>query len=321
MDHTSSASAARGVFTGEVAANRRLCRDHYRLDIALDAFPPSRSGQFLQVQCRPPKAQTSAAEADWPADQPPRLSQPELLDAEPLLRRPLSLAGRADSPGGGVTLTVIHRVVGVGTRWLAGLAEGEAVSIIGPLGNGFSICEDAPRAALVGGGVGIPPLVYLAGELAAAGKKTIAFAGARTGDLLPLTLVPGARADRDGRATPCVAEFAACGAETIAASDDGSVGLHGYISEAFAAWLAGGGLAGGELAVYCCGPEEMMQAVAKTCIAAGVACQLALERHMACGMGACQSCVVKTAAPDPPGWKFSLCCTDGPVFDARRVLW
>ncbi len=312
---------ARGVFAAEVAANLQLCGEHYRLDVVVDGFPPSQPGQFVQVQCRPPRPQASAAEADWPEDRPPRLTQPELAGVEPLLRRPLSLAGRATTADGRVRLTVIHRVVGVGTRWLAGLAEGEPVSILGPLGNGFSIRQGATHAALVGGGVGIPPLIYLAGELAAAGKGTVAFTGARRSELLPLTMVPGARVEASGRPTPCVAEFATCGIDTVIATDDGSAGFRGFISDAFAQWLANTKLPGEDLVVYCCGPEEMMRAVAETSIAAGVECQLALERHMACGMGTCQSCVVKTASDAPGGWKFSLCCTDGPVFDGRQVLW
>lgn len=328
---------ARGVFTGQVAANRAICRGHYRLQLLLERLPPTRPGQFVQVQCRPLEAPADNTVTEWPAGRPPTLSQPELLDTEAFLRRPLSLAGRADR-GGGVELSFIYRVVGTGTRWLAGLAAGEAVSVLGPLGNGFTIRDEAPRAVVVGGGVGIPPLIYLAGALAAAGKKTIAFAGARTAEVLPLTLVPGAPVEADGRATPCVAEFAAGGAPAVVATDDGSLGCQGFVSEAFSNWLAGSRPKGGELVVYACGPEAMMQAVAAACASAGIECQLALERHMACGMGTCQSCVVKTRADGRgeghasscprgnatervPPWKYSLCCTDGPVFDARDVLW
>ena len=123
----------------------------------------------------------------------------------------------------------------------------------------------------------------------------------------------------------------------MVATDDGSLGYRGFISDAFSRSFGGSAREGGKLVVYCCGPEAMMQAVAAACETAGVECQLALERHMACGMGTCQSCIVKTRAggreghasswPDGdattrvPPWKYSLCCQDGPVFDARDVLW
>jgi dihydroorotate dehydrogenase electron transfer subunit len=313
-------TSARGVFVGEVLANRRICREHFRLHLMVEGFAPTRPGQFVEVQCRPPGAPVDNTVTDWPADRPPALNQPELRDTEPFLRRPISLAGRTDRDGG-AELGFIYRVVGTGTRWLSGLAEGEPVSVLGPLGNAFAIRDRAPRAVLVGGGVGIPPLIYLAGALAVAGKETIAFVGARSADLLPLTVVPGARVAAELAPTPCVAEFATAGVPAVVATDDGSLGYRGFISDAFSHWLAGPRHKAGELVVYSCGPEAMMQAVAAACVAASVECQLALERHMACGMGTCQSCVVKTRTGDPTGWKYSLCCSDGPVFDARDLLW
>jgi dihydroorotate dehydrogenase electron transfer subunit len=316
-------AAARGVFTAQVLSNRPICREHYRLQLLLEHFPPSRPGQFAQVQCRGLEAPVSAKLTDWPANRPPRLSQAELCDVEPFLRRPMSLAGRKDRPDGQTELTFIYRVIGTGTRWLSGLGAEDQISVLGPLGNGFAIHNDAPQAVLVGGGVGIPPLVYLAESLAAAGKggKTVAFAGTRSGDLLPLTVVPKARIATDGTPTPCIVELAAVGASTVVATDNGSLGYRGLVSEAFAAWLEKSKTVAGQMVVYSCGPEAMMQAVAAACLAANIECQLALERHMACGMGTCQSCIVKTKADNDTGWKFSLCCTDGPIFDAKQVLW
>jgi len=322
---------ARGVFAGEVVANRPICREHFRLNLVVAGFPPTGPGQFVQVQCRPLDSPVDSIVTDWPADRPPKLTQAELRDAEPFLRRPISLAGRTDRHGV-AELSFIYHVVGTGTRWLAGVGEGDSLSVLGPLGNAFAIRERAPAAVVIGGGAGIAPLMCLAGALAAAGKKTVAFAGARSADRVPLTIVPGARVPADVAATPCVAEFATAGVSAVIATDDGSLGYRGLVSDAFAAWLASSGLGRGipvgsraahptGLVVYCCGPEAMMQAVAAACAVADIECQLALERHMACGMGTCQSCVVKTRTADPPGWKYSLCCTDGPVFSARDVLW
>jgi dihydroorotate dehydrogenase electron transfer subunit len=249
-----------------------------------------------------------------------------------MLRRPLSLAGRRDLDEGRCRLDIIYRVAGTGTRWLAGAIQGDQISILGPLGNGFTLRDDKALAVLVGGGVGIPPMIYLASALAQAGRRVVAFNGARTRTLLPLTLVPGAAPHADGTPSPAVAEFAELGVPAAVATDDGSLGFAGLVSHAFENWLnaqcvARASLpalhpAPADLAVYSCGPEPMMRAVARTCLDRGIDCQLALERHMACGMGACQSCVVKVkdaAAPD--GWSYKLCCTDGPVFDATQLLW
>jgi dihydroorotate dehydrogenase electron transfer subunit len=311
----------RGTFPAAVKANDALCREHFRLVLALEVFPPSLPGQFIQLLCRPPGEQARFREVEWSARQPPTFTQPELTAKYPLLRRPLSLAGRRDGAGG-AELTVIYRTIGTGTHWLATVEPGAQLSVLGPLGNAFAVRAEVPAAALVGGGVGIPPMIYLAEALAAAGKRTVAFNGVRTADLLPLTPEPLTGVDAAGGPAPCVAEFAASGAEAVVATDDGSLGFRGPVSAAFAGWLEGEGLGGEDVVVYACGPEAMMRAVADACLARGVECQLALERHMACGMGTCQSCNVKVRdAASPEGWSYKLCCTDGPVFDAAEVLW
>jgi dihydroorotate dehydrogenase electron transfer subunit len=308
----------RGVFTGRALSNRPICDDHYRLTIGLEAFCATRPGQFVQLQCRRQGEQIGWREAAWSADRPPQLTQAELTDREPLLRRPFSLADDRRR-GRRAEIDIIYRVIGTGTHWLAGAAAGEAMSVIGPLGNGFALRPRRPRAALVGGGVGIPPMLYLARALADAGKATVAFSGARSRRLLPLSLSGEPPAD----ATPadCVAEFTARGAASVVATDDGSAGAAGPVSAAFARWLDRSALPADALAVYACGPEAMLRAVADLCTARGIDAQLALERHMACGMGTCQSCVVKRRADNDRGWEYALCCTDGPVFDAREIVW
>jgi dihydroorotate dehydrogenase electron transfer subunit len=310
----------RGVYTATVTSNVAVCQDHFLLRLEVENFPPSRPGQFIQLQCRDVFPQTSGAQVDWPENAMPKLTQPELADREPLLRRPLSLAGRKDTPGGATELLVIYRSFGTGTRWLSGIEAGRELSVLGPLGNAFAIRPEKPFAALVGGGVGIPPMIYLSEHLAAAEKKSVAFCGARSRTLLPLTILlhePSA----DGEPGQCVAEFAASGVDASVATDDGAVGYRGLVSEIFHRWLNHLDAKPEQIVVYSCGPERMMRAVADICIAAGVECQLALERHMACGMGTCQSCVVKIRTDAPAGWSYKLCCTDGPVFDAKNVLW
>lgn len=311
----------RGAFVAEVLENVPLCAEHFRIVLLVPDFPPSRPGQFIQLQCRGLAEQVGARQVNWSPQRLPKLTQSELAEAEPLLRRPFSLAGRRDG-GRGVELDVIYRTIGTGTHWLAGAKKGERLSILGPLGNGFAVREGKPQAALIGGGVGIPPMIYLAEQLRLAGKEVVAFNGARSAKLLPLKLLPTQEVSTAAKPTPCVAEFAAFGAASVIATDDGSAGFSGLVSEAFENWLGARAPQPGRLVVYCCGPEELMRAVAETCIREGIECQLALERHMACGMGTCQSCIVKIRDDTgEKGWSYKLCCTDGPVFDARDVLW
>ncbi|MDY6913704.1 MAG: dihydroorotate dehydrogenase electron transfer subunit [Planctomycetota bacterium] len=310
----------RGTFVAEIIANERLCDEHFCLRLRADEFPPSRAGQFVQLQCCRPAEQGGLGEVDWPEGKWPKLAQPELTRRHPLLRRPFSLAGRRDVQGG-VELDVIYRTIGAGTARLAGLQPAERLSVLGPLGNGFTLGNNKPAAVLVGGGVGIPPLLYLAEALASAGKDVTAFVGSRSANLLPLELVADKPPDANGKPALCIRQFSALGIEAAVATDDGTLGVEGFVSGALARWLGRKTISPGSLVVYSCGPEAMMAAVADTCIAAGIECQLALERYMACGMGTCQSCVVKIRDESEQGWSFKLCCTDGPVFDARDVLW
>lgn len=306
------------MYLTEVASNEPLCRDHFALRLPVEGFPPTQPGQFVQIQCRRPVEPESFRVVDWPEGRPPELTQPELTGSVPLLRRPFSLAGRGMN-GQTPELEIIYRAIGRGTSWMATVAPGDQLSVLGPLGNGFGISETKPHAVLVGGGVGIPPLLYQSQALSAAGKQTVAFLGAGTAELLPV----GTTDDVPAEATPtaCVPRLAEVGVESVIATDDGSVGFAGFVGEAFALWLERSAPAANETVVYSCGPEAMMRAVGDLCIARGVECRLAMERHMACGMGTCQSCIVKIRDDSPTGWSYKLCCTDGPVFDAGDIIW
>jgi dihydroorotate dehydrogenase electron transfer subunit len=315
-----SVAKTRGKFLGRIISNKEICRQHYRMVVGLEAFPPTRPGQFVQLQCRGLGEQVTSHEVVWRPENPLRLGQPELADREPFLRRPLSLGGRRDDDSG-VELEIIYRVIGAGTRWLAQSGAGTELSLIGPLGNAFAISDEKPLAVVIGGGVGIPPMIYLASALAEANKKTVAFCGARTGALLPLTIMPDIEPSPEGHPLPCAEEFDEYRIPCVVATDDGTAGFPGTISEAFRSWLNAHQPASQELVVYCCGPEPLMQAVGDICLSREIQCQLALERHMACGMGTCQSCVCKIRAANDQGWSYKLCCTDGPVFDAKDIVW
>jgi hypothetical protein len=224
----------RGQFTTTVAGNEPLCRDHHRLILTLPSFPATQPGQFIQILCDDLDASADAdVIVDWNDGSLPALSGVDLDGPRAMLRRPFSLAGRRDGPGG-VELDIIHRVVGVGTAWLAKLRRGDRVGVLGPLGNVFTLPPPGATAILVGGGVGIPPMLYLATVLG--NRPAVAFCGSTSRDLLPLTLIgdPG----KDPTVPrPIVREFAIHGIPSVVSTDDGSFGAPGYVTHALEHFL------------------------------------------------------------------------------------
>ncbi len=310
-----------------VVANTSPCRDHFRLVLRMASFPPTAPGQFVQVSCRDLAAEYSPEhQLEWEPGWPVEVIGPELLSPLAMLRRPFSLAGRRDVAGG-VEIEIIQRVVGVGTQWLSRLKPGTAVYLLGPLGNRFELPPEDGVGILVGGGVGIPPMIYLASKMA--GRKAVAFCGSLTRDLLPLTVTADALAPKADAIDPLynIAEFAAYGVPAVISTDDGSYGFHGFVTQALERYLDKwftGKEAAARAVVYTCGPEGMMKRVSEIAAARGIQCQVAVERAMACGMGTCQSCVIKVKQPNPNGekpWVYKLACTDGPVFRGTDLLW
>ena len=323
-------------FASKVLANRPLCREHFRLVLGLPSFPPTDPGQFVQVACRDLGADEDpeVINVEWEPGRPLPALGGELQGPLAFLRRPFSLAGRRDTPGG-VELDVIHRVVGMGTQWLAELKPGDAVYLLGPLGNRFSLPPEGGEALLVGGGVGIPPMLYLAERLA--GRRAVAFSGALTRDLLPLTITASEGDPTGAGAEPrqIVDEFSRYGIPSVVTTDDGSYGFRGFVTQALERYLDRH-VPPSVLSpqspvlptVYTCGPEPMMKRVADIAASRGLDCQIAVERAMACGMGTCQSCCIKVKRPpssqgypDGRDWVYRLACTDGPVFRGADLLW
>jgi dihydroorotate dehydrogenase electron transfer subunit len=328
-------------FVTTVLANDKLCRDHYRLTLGLRQFPPTEPGHFIQISCRDLDQDYSPEhELAWPEGQQfdtpsagsGQASGIELMSPLAMLRRPFSLAGRRDTPSG-VELDIIHRIVGVGTDWLAKLKADDLVHILGPLGNTFTLPKPGGLAIMVGGGVGIPPMLYLADALNRAERRGVAFSGALTRDLLPLTITDDAPAPTSDLTDPLynIAEFARNGIPAVITTDDGSYGFRGYVTQALERYLDAyitDNADRGRAIVYTCGPEQMMRRVADIAGSRNIECQVAVERAMACGMGTCQSCCIKVRKPDPskpplPGkeWCYRLACTDGPVFRGSQLLW
>lgn len=287
-----------------MVARTEICREHHRLTFSVADFPDAFAGQFVHL-CPAASPSTSVIDLNVP-----------------MLRRAYSIAGLRRASGG-VEIDVIFRVVGTATRWMETLRPGDTLSLLGPLGNAFPISDSKPLAWLVAGGVGLPPILWLAEALAAAGKKVVAFCGAQRKDLLALTIDPAAKLDPSAKsATLAAREFATSGTPVILTTDDGSLGFRGYVPSAMSAHLDAIAPDPSALVLYTCGPEPMMRAVADFATSRHIEAYLCMERNMACGTGMCQSCVVPLTDPaDPDGWSYKLCCTDGPIFPAESILW
>lgn len=320
-----------------------LCREHYQLVLTLSQFPPTEPGQFVQLLCREPDEDEAVErDVDWQGKSPFDPTGRDLLGPLAYLARPFSLAGRRDIAGA-VELEFIHRVVGIGTEWLARLQVGDCVRLLGPLGNRFALPAEDELAILVGGGVGIPPMLYLAEKLA--GRRAITFCGAVSRDLLPLTIEGEPVAPGPDAVEPQmnVAEFSRHGISAVLSTDDGSYGFRGFVTQALDRFLDslsgrprvpaspfGSEPQGGRPRplLYTCGPEPMMKRVAEIAAERGLECQVAVERAMACGMGTCQSCCIRVRKADPAkpplvgsDWCWRLTCTDGPIFRGADLLW
>ncbi len=290
----------RRVLALTVSENVQLCDEHYRLRLAAADRVCAQPGQFIQLCCK-------------------RLSGYD-HEGSVLLPRPFSIGGLRVLDGR-TEMDVIYRVVGPGTTWMTGLRTGERIRALGPLGNGFGLPEDRTTVYVVGGGVGLPPIVWLAEHLRTAGHEVVAFYGARTARLMALT-VEGTPPTDPTASSMAAQEFSRLGAATVLTTDDGSLGVRGLVSSAMMAYHAAHPCPTDGLMVYTCGPEPMMAAVAGWCLEQNVRCQVCMERMMACGVGTCQSCVVPVRDDRaPPGHVYRLCCTDGPVFDARDIMW
>ncbi len=214
-----------------------------------------------------------------------------------ILRRPFSIYA-ADPQAG--TVDVLYQVVGFGSQHMTTLEPGLTAEMIGPVGHGWVAPEGAKRALVVAGGVGAAPLFMMTEQMHEAGIKVDVVLGAQT----EAALVCRSRYEE------------MLGVNPACATDDGSYGRAGFCTSLVQEALDSANVAGEPydyLAV--CGPEPLMKIVASMAADAGVYCQISLEKRMACGVGACLSCVVDTV----DGKKRS--CVDGPVFEADKVVW
>jgi dihydroorotate dehydrogenase electron transfer subunit len=213
--------------------------------------------------------------------------------------------------GDAFAVDIVFYVVGKLTSRLAELPAGGALEVWGPLGNGF-LPRPAEHLIMVAGGIGQTPFMALAKECL--GRQQYGAPPRPAAHATKVTLCYGARS---ADLFAGLDDFAALGVETLLATDDGSQGRRGLVTDVFRDALAA---APDGSRVVCCGPEPMMEAVALICREGGVACEVSLETPMACGLGICFSCVARVSERDGT-WDYKRTCVEGPVFDAARLVW
>ena len=224
--------------------------------------------------------------------------------SDPLLGRPFALYDTVlDQDGNPIGIDVVYLVVGKMTGLLTELRAGESIDVWGPLGNGFPKLE-AEHVVFVAGGIGQTPFLAYAREL----LGTRAYGGQSPRRLAKrVSLYYGVRS---ASLAAGVDDFRAAGCEVNLASDDGTIGFHGFVTQLLARDRPPGPFVG-------CGPEPMLHALAKLTSTWNAKCYLSLETPMACGVGVCFSCVTKVKTPT--GWDYKRVCIDGPVFDAASL--
>ncbi len=305
-----------------VARTERVCRAHVALEFEVPEFPAAEPGQFVELLCRE-RADERLQTHDWPDETaPPALCDPELRTRSAFLRRPFSLADQWTDAHGSVHLLVISRTIGVGTSWLEHLQVGDSVDVTGPLGKPFLIPEEPRPLLLVGGGVGIPPLLFLARRLHERSRAGVSLVfGATSADLLPVARIAEPSGDA-ANPTCCLALPGGASFPAILTTDDGTLGVRGRVTDGIAAWWdAHRRREHGTPMVLACGPEPMLAAIARQARQLGFDAQLCIERPMGCGLGTCLSCVVRVHdLSRSAGWRWALTCTEGPVFDRDALL-
>lgn len=236
------------------------------------------------------------------------------------MRRPMSVM-RTDPAEG--WFEILFKEVGAGTRLLGECERGDRLSVLGPIGRGFAPSPDRPRRLLLGGGVGIPPILFLGERLAA--SRPVVLMGSEVP--FPFELRRSAMPEAGLPAGAALGCLEAAGIPSRTASRAGLPGcFDGLVTDLARDWLvvqsAVDGVERGssrdEVELFACGPEPMLRAVAELGREFGVPSQLALEEHMACGTGGCAGCNVLVRTPDGPAMK--RVCVDGPVFDGSCVL-
>jgi dihydroorotate dehydrogenase electron transfer subunit len=246
------------MYIGRVLENKELCQNIYEIvincpEIAGEVKP----GQFLHIKVN--------------------------KGIDPLLRRPISISRVYKDKG---NISLIYQVIGKGTKEMAEFKQSDAIDIMGPLGNGFALFP-GKKCAVVGGGMGVAPLLELAVNL----EGCDAYMGFRC-------------------STFKLEEYKQACREVHIATEDGSIGSKGYVTDIMK------DIDRYDI-IYTCGPKLMMKKVKELCEDSGVKCFVSIEERMGCGIGACLVCACKIKEGDT--WHYKKACTDGPVFEASEV--
>jgi dihydroorotate dehydrogenase electron transfer subunit len=253
--------------TVQIIANERDTDAYYRLVLRAPQIAPLiQPGQFAHVRILPLK--------------------------EALLRRPFSIFQATND-----TFSILYKTVGNGTEVLSRMRAGEELSVIAPLGHGFTGPQPGGETPLlVAGGYGMAAMFLLAER--SPQKGLVLVGGRRRVDIL------------------CEREFAAIGWEVRATTEDGSHGVKGLVTQPLLAELQ---RKAPRQKLYACGPTPMLKAVGKLAAEFQVPAELSMDEHMCCGVGTCLTCVIPIKTGD--GWEYQRTCTEGPVFDAREIVW
>jgi dihydroorotate dehydrogenase electron transfer subunit len=260
--------------TVQIVSNKRDTDSYFRLVLRAPKIAPQiQPGQFAHVRVSPMK--------------------------DALLRRPFSIFQVT-----GDTFSILYKTVGKGTDALARMGSGEELSVIAPLGHGFTVPKRGSEIPLlVAGGYGMAAMYLLAQR---SPQKGIVFVGGRRRvDIL------------------CEKEFRALGWDVHVTTEDGSQGEKGLVTQPIIAELRRKAPAAKRMMphrkVFACGPTGMLKAVGKIAEEFKVPAELSMDEHMCCGVGVCLTCVIPVKTDD--GWEYQRTCTEGPVFDSRQIVW
>jgi dihydroorotate dehydrogenase electron transfer subunit len=255
----------------EIIFNREMARDTFLMGLRSEEIvATAEPGQFIMIRVGP--------------------------GIDPLLRRPFSICAVQDDE----LLLILYRVVGKGTAIMAEASEGNSLSVLGPLGKGFVLPDPREQSILVGGGIGVAPLLFLA-QSTRIGPIQLMMGFSSAAEIISLEQI----LDRT--------------MNFVIATDDGSAGHAGPVTDLLEARLNQDEFERDAASIFTCGPEPMMKKVAAMALEHDIPCQASLEAVMACGIGACQGCSVKASSKE--GHTYFHVCTDGPVFPVKAIDW
>ena len=259
--------------TAKVIWNKPESRSYYRIGLACSSvYENARPGQFVTLHL------------------PGNLT--------PLLRRPFSIHRLIKENGHIVGMEILYKVVGGFTEKLTRATAGDPVNLLGPIGKGFTVSKNFKKVALVGGGIGIAPLIFLTDALKESGVRlsnSIACLGGRTSDDIL-----------------CKTIFKSFDITVCTTTDDGSEGEQALVTRPLEKWIT----SNNPDMIYACGPMPMLRAVADIANKNKLPCEISIETIMACGLGACLGCAVNK---NETTGKYQHACIDGPVFNAKNI--